>query len=226
MSNQGISVVCPSRGRPLLAKRMIDSLLKDPGVPIEILLYLNDNDPLIEQYKELLDPNHYEIGVDRSPVYSWNELAKKSKYDIVFLMGDDAVVDTPNWGNIILGEFNKYPDKIVLVSPKAGDFGTYKCPHFFLHKNWINTLGYFVPPFFHHHYIDYWVRDLATSIKRYVHLPDFVMPIISNVGDETITRYTNSWLITRDKEVWEITNKYKTIETELLRKFINNYKGI
>ena len=101
-----ISVVCPSRGRPELAKRMVDSLLKSPGVPVEILIYLNEDDPKLQGYKDLLDSQHYEVGVDRSPVYSWNELAKKSKHDIVFLMGDDAVVETPNWGQRIVNEFN------------------------------------------------------------------------------------------------------------------------
>jgi hypothetical protein len=222
---EGISVVCPSRGRPELAKRMIDSLLKDPGVPVEILLYLNDNDPKLEEYKKIINPKHYEVGIDRSPVYTWNQLAKKAKHDIIFLMGDDAVVETPMWGEIIIEEFNKYPDKIVLVSPKAGEFGKHKCPHFFLHKNWIKALGYFVPIFFHHHYIDYWVRDLAVSVKRYIHLPDFVMPIINNVGDETITRYTTSWLKQRDEEIWNITDKFKKVEVESLLQFIENYKG-
>lgn len=213
-----ISVVCPSRGRPELAKRMVDSLLKQPGVPVEILIYLNDDDPSLEEYKNLLDPAWYEIGPDRSPVYSWNELAKKAKYDIVFLMGDDAVVETVNWGQRIVSEFNKYPDKIVLVSPKAGSLGMNKCPHFFLHKNWINTVGYFVPVFFHHHYIDFWVRDLAQSLGRYVHLSDFVMPIINNVGDETINRYKRSWTKIRDDELWLLCEKYKQVDINLLKK--------
>jgi len=215
-----ISVVCPSRGRPELAKRMVDSLLKSPGVPVEILIYLNEDDPKLQSYKDLLDPQHYEVGVDRSPVYSWNELAKKAKHDIVFLMGDDAVVETPNWGQRIVNEFNKYPDKLVLVSPKAGTLSKSKCPHFFLHKNWINTVGYFVPIFFHHHYIDFWVRDLAKAIGRYIHLPDFVMPIISNVGDETINRYHRSWVRDRDVEMWSLCDKYKQVDINLLQQRI------
>lgn len=219
-----ISVVCPSRGRPELAKRMVESLLKDPGVDIEIKIYLNIDDPKLEEYKNILDPTHYEVGVDRSPVYSWNKLALESKYDIVFLMGDDAQVDTPQWGKQIVDIFDQYPDKIIMVSPKAGTLGKSKCPHFFLHKNWINSVGYFVPPFFHHHYIDFWVRDVARELRRYIHLEEFVMPIIHNVGDDTINRYTGSWLKVRDAELWDISDRFKLADVELLKNFIKNFK--
>ena len=219
-----ISVVCPSRGRPELAKRMIDSLLRDPGCEIEILLYLNLDDPKLEEYKKILDPRHYEVGVDRSPVYSWNKLAFQAKHDIVFLMGDDAQVVTPNWGAYILSIFDQYDDKIAMVSPKAENLGKSKCPHFFLHKNWINVLGYFVPPYFHHHYIDFWVRDVATQIRRYIHLTEFVMPIIHNVDDDTINRYTGSWLKDRDLEMWNNSDRHKTADAKALQLFIDNFR--
>lgn len=220
-----ISVVCPSRGRPELAKRMVDSLLKDPGCEIEILIYLNLDDPKLEEYKKILDPKHYQVGVDRSPVYSWNQLALQARYDIIFLMGDDAQVNTPKWGKYILSIFDQYPDKIAMVSPKAENLGKSKCPHFFLHKNWIRTVGYFVPPFFHHHYIDHWVRDVATQLRRYIHLTEFVMPIVNNVGDDTINRYTGSWLKDRDQELWDISDRFKTADAQVLKKFIDNFKG-
>jgi hypothetical protein len=220
-----ISLVCPSRGRPELAERMVNSVLKDPGCEVEIMLYLNDNDPTLEEYVKRLDPTHYQIGVDRSPAYSWNMLANTAKHDIIFLMGDDAQVQTPNWGVIVKSVFDRFPDKIAMVAPKAEGLGNSKCPHFFLHRNWINTLGYFVPPQFHLHYVDHWCRDVAKSVGRYCHMPDFVMPIIASVGDDTMKRYQKTWLKERDLWIWENSERHKSADAIALKNFIQNYKG-
>ena len=220
-----ISVVCPSRGRPELAERMINSVLANPGCDVEILMYLNDDDPMLDEYVKRLKPEHYEIGPDRNPGYSWNMLANKAKYDIIFLMGDDAQVETPLWGHIVKGVFDTFPDKIAMVSPKAEGLGSGKCPHFFLHRNWINTLGYFVPPHFHLHYVDHWCRDVAKTVGRYCHLPHFVMPIIRSVGDDTMRRYQKTWLLERDTWIWENSERHKTADATALKQFIKNYKG-
>ena len=220
-----ISVVCPSRGRPELAERMINSVLANPGCDVEILMYLNDDDPMLGEYVKRLKPEHYEIGPDQSPGYSWNMLANKAKYDIIFLMGDDAQVETPLWGHIVKGVFDTFPDKIAMVSPKAEGLGSGKCPHFFLHRNWINTLGYFVPPHFHLHYVDHWCRDVAKTVGRYCHLPHFVMPIIRSVGDDTMRRYQKTWLLERDTWIWENSERHKNADVIALRNFIQNYKG-
>lgn len=219
-----ISVVCPSRGRPELVERMINSVLANPGCDVEILIYLNDDDPMLEEYVKRLNPKHYQIGPDRSPGYSWNMLANQAKYDIIFLMGDDAQVQTPLWGNVIIEAFNQFPDKIAMVSPKAEGLGNSKCPHFCLHRNWITTLGYFVPAHFHLHYVDFWCRDVAKAINRYCHLPDFVMPIVKNVGDDTMHRYQKTWLKERDLWIWENSDRHKNADIAVLKQFIQKYK--
>ena len=218
-----ISVLCPSRSRPVLAKRMVDSVLKNPGCNIEIILYLNEDDPMLSDYLENITNVKIIVGPDQSTSYSWNLMAPQAKYDILMLMGDDSIIETDNWGIMITQEFNKIPDKILMVAPKAGTLGKAKCPHFFLHKNWIEALGYFLPPHFHHHYVDLWVRDLARSVRRFVHLENFVMPIIKNVNDEVINRYTRSWLKEKDTYLWEKTERYKEADANALRQFIENY---
>ena len=72
-----ISILCPSRGRPELTKRMVDSALAMASQPIEIILYLNDDDPTLDEYKRLIDSKYYQIGPDQSPAYSWNKLANE-----------------------------------------------------------------------------------------------------------------------------------------------------
>jgi hypothetical protein len=220
-----ISVVCPSRGRPQLAKRMIDSLLKNPGCEVEILLYLNEDDTKLQEYKNLIDNKYYLIGPDRSPGYSWNLLAQQAKYDIIFLMGDDAYNTTDNWGEIVLKTFDLYKDKIVMVVPDIKRISKKEfCPHFLLHKNWIKTLGYFIPPHFHQHYVDSWTREVAKALNRYILLKNFVVPIEMEVGDNTDKRYKKTWLIERDGWLNGVTSRWKENDIQTLKKFIEGYR--
>jgi hypothetical protein len=212
-----ISVLCPSRSRPELAERMAKSLFVNPGCEVELIMYLNEDDPYLEEYRKRITNATLVVGPDQSTSYSWNLIAEKAKYNILMLIGDDTYIETDNWGQMIIQEFDKVPDKILMVAPKAGTLGKAKCPHFFLHKNWVNTLGYFLPPHFHHHYVDHWIRDIAQSLRRYVHLENFVMPIIKNVDDEVINRYRNSWLKEKDTYLWEKTGRYKEADIQALR---------
>ena len=52
-----ISLSCPSRGRPQLAKRMIDTAYDTAAGDIEFLIYLNNDDPALEEYKDKIDEN-------------------------------------------------------------------------------------------------------------------------------------------------------------------------
>jgi hypothetical protein len=221
-----ISIVCPSRGRPQLAKRMIDSFLNNPGCAVEILLYLNEDDPKLEQYKDLINSEHYSIGPDRSPGYSWNMLAQSAKHDIIFLMGDDAENTTQDWGNIVLNTFELYPDRIAMVVPSIGRKTKKEfCPHFLLHRNWINALGYFVPPHFHQWYVDSWTREVSKSLNRYILLENFTVPMEMAVGDETDKKYRQTWLQERDQWLDRVTARWRDDDVKTLEKFIADYKN-
>ena len=124
-----ISFSCPSRGRPTLAKRLVDTATETQQGETEFLFYLNNDDPTLEQYKDLLDEKHYTVGPNQSTCYSWNLMAKKAKNDIVMLMGDDVQVQTQGWDGIIANEFNRYADRILMVVPSDGrtkGTGTFK----------------------------------------------------------------------------------------------------
>lgn len=219
-----ISILCPSRGRPELAKRMVDSALKTAGKPIEIILYLNEDDPKLEEYKRLIDAQYYQVGPDRSPCYSWNKLAEQAQGDILFLMGDDATFGTNNWVSIIESAFNQFPDKIACVYPYVPGLKKANNPHFCVHRNWVKALGYFVPPQFWHWYVDTWTRHLAKRIKRYICLDQFPLPIILDPADETVARADRLSLRERDHWMWEATARHREADVEALNKFIRDYK--
>src|SRR6185369_12850874 len=62
-------------------------------------------------------------------------------------------------------------DKILFVHGDDGhwgkEFGTHGC----LHRNWIDTVGYVLPPYFVSDYGDTWVNEVADAIGRRKYLP-------------------------------------------------------
>ena len=86
--------------------------------------------------------------------------------------GDDIVFRTKEWDRILQEKFNEFEDNIVFVfgddgSPHNGTFGT----HGFIHRKWVETVGYFVPPYFSSDYNDTWLNEVAQKINRHVHIP-------------------------------------------------------
>ncbi len=214
-----ISILTPSRSRPKLAERMMLSAFKNPGCPIEIKFFLNADDPDLESYKSFLNQDQYIIGPNQSTSYSWNILATQAVYDIFFLVGDDAQFNTEEWGLKVINAFNLYPDKIVCVYPRAPSVKKSKNPHFCLHRNWTNILGFFVPPQFYHWYVDTWIREVAQKINRYHLIRDFELAI-ETVDDYVTKNYHESWLKSKDSYIWSVSERYRNTDAETLLKFI------
>jgi hypothetical protein len=238
-----ISFCCPSRGRPELAKRLVDTATETQKGETEFLFYLNDDDPTLEQYKDLLDEKHYEIGPNQSTCWSWNLMCDKASHDVVMLMGDDVQVLTKDWDQKIVDQINKYEDKILMVVPtdgkmkeiKASDFhepmlwGDTPLPaaHFAVHKNWTNTLGYLAPPFFWHWYVDTYTQKVARKLNRCLYLPTVefkAKKIISDDAGQQIRKNFN--IPRRDIFVWEkVRGRHLDADVALLKNFIDNFKS-
>jgi hypothetical protein len=227
-----ISVLCPSRGRPELAKKMIDSAVSLANTDVEVLLYINDDDPELEKYQTLINSKHIIVGPDRSPAYSWNKLAELAKYEYYFLMGDDAWFETQDWDLKLIQAFDQYPDKIAMVFPsvdglewRGGKLTADHCPHFCLHRNWLRILGYFVPPHFWHWYIDTWFRDIAKALGRFHAVKDVSVPLLVDFEDATDARKDRLSNRERDHWLWPRTQRWLQSDAQALYNFIQQYKG-
>ena len=238
-----ISFCCPSRGRPELAKRLVDTATETQKGETEFLFYLNDDDPTLEQYKDLLDEKHYEIGPNQSTCWSWNLMCDKASHDVVMLMGDDVQVLTKDWDQKIVDQINKYEDKILMVVPtdgrmkgtKASDFhepmlwGDTPLPvaHFAVHKNWTNTLGYLAPPFFWHWYVDTYTQKVARKLNRCLYLPTVEFKAKKIISDDAGQQIRKNFRIPRrDIFVWEkVRGRHLDADVALLKNFIDNFKS-
>ena len=239
-----ISICLPSRGRPELAQRMINTAYNNVSdkSKIEFLIYLNDDDPKLNGYKQILNPNQYIVGPDQSTCFSWNQLAERAQGDIVMLAGDDIQFQTLNWDLEIEKAFNMFKDKICMVVPwddnGKGKGAEHKdktvpvivgdekigAPHFFVHRNWINTLGYFAPPFFWHWYVDSYTQTVSKKLNRCVLLP-YVIVKAKKIFDDTATKVRAHLNINkRDDYVWsKIQGRYVEADVNALKKFIETF---
>ena len=235
-----ISFCCPSRGRPELAKRLIDTATSTQKGETEFLFYLNDDDSKLDQYRDLLDEKHYTVGPNQSTCFSWNLLCERAKNDVVMLMGDDVQVKTQNWDQIIMDQFNRYQDKILMVVPSDGRkkgnknlgdkpklWGDDPLPaaHFAVHKNWTNTLGYLAPPFFWHWYVDSYTQKVARKLNRCLYLPTVefkAKKILNDNAGKQIRQNLN--IAQRDQYVWgKVRKRHLNADVDTLRSFIESF---
>ena len=166
-----ISLLCPTRNRSNFMKELWESVLStaENHNEIELIFYIdNDDTKSIEMYKTLGDNVNAVIGERGNGNLSemWNKCYDQSKADIVMHCGDDIRFRTKNWDTTVLSKFNEYTDKIVLVYGNDGIRHDDLATHGFLHKNWIKTIGYFLPPYFASDMNDYWLTTVARNIGR------------------------------------------------------------
>jgi hypothetical protein len=235
-----ISFCCPSRGRPELAKRLVDTATSTQKGETEFLFYLNYDDPALEKYKDLLDEKHYTVGPNQSTCYSWNLMAQKAKHDIVMLMGDDVQVQTTEWDEKIKKQIDEYKDKILMVVPSDGRTkGTLNltdkiklwpdkplpAAHFAVHKNWVNALGYLAPPFFWHWHVDSYTQKVARKLGRCLYLPTVVFKAKKMFDDTGKQVRTHLNINNRDKFVWDkVKQRHLNADVNALQDFIKDLK--
>ena len=177
-----ISVLVPTRGRPSNMQRMTESLFATCINPdkVEVIFYMDDDDtkPVGAMAQNLAARFNVKWLFGQRIVLSkmWNECYKLADADICMHSDDDVIFRTPGWDETIMAEFSKVPDKIVFVYPRDGivdseDLGT----HGFLHRNWVDTVGYFVPPYFTWCYNDTWLTEVSKTLGRLRYLPDVLV---------------------------------------------------
>jgi hypothetical protein len=215
-----ISICFPTRGRPEVFKIMCLSALNTASDPndIEFVTYHDDDDTSPYKYFG----NHKEV-IGKRIIHSQmhNECQKVATGPIYMFAADDVIFYTKGWDKYVKEIFNKSTDKILFVHPNDENFGSKLGVMGFLHKNWIDTVGYLLPPYFAAWNADNWVTDLAVRINRKVFLPSVIVKHLDFEEDRTHVEYIkkidDALAIYNSKE-WE-----REKDAQLLQNFINKY---
>lgn len=225
-----IAILCPTRGRPEQCQRMIESAFKMSAGKVQLYIAVSGNE--FEVYKSaLFVPDQNRVGVcmvempDGMPTaHKWNrlaELAARQPAGLFMLGSDDMYFDTPGWDKALIDHYNSLENKIhcyALQDSRDID-GT---PHVIVTREWIDALGYFVPPIFLHWKIDTWTVEIARSSGVFTHLREFKLihdkPSDKGNGDETFRRIRSFGWRERDDYVAKTCDHFLEVEKERLAK--------
>lgn len=170
-----ISVLTPTRGRPDNVGRLIDSALSTTELPVELIFYLDQDDPTLPASTDIIDEYApaalYIIGPRIMLSETWNRCYNVALADVVMQCGDDIIFRSRHWAEQVLAEFDKYPDRIVLVHGRDGIQDDRVATHGFYHRRWVDQVGYFMPPYFASDWNDMWWTEVADALGRRVYLP-------------------------------------------------------
>lgn len=176
-----INVLVPSRGRPHELTQMYQSLIDtcvDPA-QTQLVLGLDIDDVTGIKAAHGLRGSvgvKLEIGERRNDLSAYYNCLHwtAADRDIYQLAADDIRYKTPGWDQRVRAAFEAYEDRIALVWTRDrlnADNPLDCATHPFLHWNWIEAVGYLVPPAFCR-CIDVWLMQIAVRLGRDKYLPD------------------------------------------------------
>ena len=177
-----ISIVCPTHKRPKLQKRFARYVHDNcyDSKYSEIIFGIDNNDQLALQAAEELKQEYGDnfirtclVEPDQEKIASIvNSCASIARAQIVGNAADDVVFKSKNWDITVLKEFEKSEDKIILLWGDDGLWDAALASHYFLHKNWIKTVGHMQPTHFYADWTDHWMQRLAKRLGRAVVIHD------------------------------------------------------
>lgn len=226
-----ISLLVPSRQRKEQFVRFYTSAMSTADLPgrLEVVMYVDDDD---NTYDGL---NLFNLTIVKGPrvVLSemWNKCWENATGDIFGHMGDDIVFQTESWDTAIREAIAARPGNIAFVwcndvSPESNrnEFGT----HGFVHRNWTNITGRFVPPYYASDYNDTHFNDVARALGVTTYLHNFITEHMHySLGKAEIDQNTRDRLdrhaATNPKAIYDSEEKRLEREEEIqrLRKFID-----
>lgn len=166
---EAISVIVPTRNRPSMLRRLWESAKDTASVMPEFCTYIDNDDILSVPVCQELGIK-YRQGPQKVYTQNYNEAMVTSTGSVLFDVADDFIFREKNWDQKVIAEFDKVPDKLILVHGWDGAEGPENATHFFVHRNWVNVLGYLFPPHFRWANADVWMTKVAKLIGRQVYL--------------------------------------------------------
>lgn len=215
-----ISILLPSRGRPANVMRLYESLKATTYGQWEMIVHLDDDDPLAFDYAERIEIKYLMAPRMLLSDY-WNHCYEASQGGIVQHSGDDIVFRTRGWDWKV--EDAMPDDGIGFVhgndlSPNTHLIGT----HGFVTRRWCDTLGYLCPPYFSSDYNDLWLTEVANDLGRRFHLTDVITEHLHPAFDKAEWDQTHQDRVERHKsdnveQLWESTAPLRWEDARKLR---------
>jgi hypothetical protein len=226
-----ISILIPTRGRAFQLERTIISILATVAKPVEVLVYADEDDPSTALCAANLCVSYIQIGPRIILSQTWNELAKHATGDVLQQSNDDVIYRTPGWDLMVEDAFAGCRDKIMMVHGRDGsdtglpssngEFGV----HPFVHRRWIETLGYLTPGIFSSDYGDTWVNFCAEQLGRRKYVPFVIEHMHYWFGKSAEDQTTKDRLARHDRDnvsqLWRNSLSQRMDDVKKLREAMN-----
>jgi glycosyltransferase involved in cell wall biosynthesis len=239
-----ISVLLPTRGRPLFMERVVTSAMEKANNPnsLQFVFYIDNDDELskekIEELVNRYDENSWQedfatikyiIGERIVLSQMWNECFKLADADVVMHCGDDIIFQTTGWDDVVLNQFDAVPDKIAFVYGRDGvhhmSFGT----HGFIHRNWVKATGGLFKTMYSSDYNDTYLNHVSEMIGRKFFVEIYTEHMHPAVGkymyDQTHKDRLERHFADNVQQLYESTLHLRQEDAALLRKFIDSYNN-
>lgn len=227
-----IALCCPSRQRPELFNRMVNSAVNTAYDKNNVSVYLGVGDDDWPDYEKKI-PDFIK-GITTFPVgcptvYKWNMIAIKqamwNKHTHYMLAADDMIFTTPHWDRAILEHYDGLQNKIHAYSLRDSrdNDGT---PHPIVTREYIEAMGYFLPPIFLHWFVDSWTIDIGRANSCFTHIKDYMLvhdkPFHRGEPDDTHMCIRRAGWLNSDQWTNEKCKHFLELEKERLRKHMLN----
>jgi len=181
-----IGLLMPARERLNLNLTFISSIITTVENIENVTLYMgiDDDDPTRDIQMKIANaipfvkfvPIHNEgkfIGLGKM----WNILAAECKEEIFGYVGNDMIFRTPNWDRKIIDKFEKEcpKDNIMLYHCNDGHRGPELCVNAFVHRKYMEIVGYFIRDEFLINWSDQWMHQIFDSFGRLEYIPDILI---------------------------------------------------
>jgi len=241
-----ISLLIATRKRPDMLENMWRSAHENRAFgfeigsykhELELVLYVDEDDVVTQDlyYNRLITSNTIITIGKRLDIIgeAINICFRESSGDICMLCTDDVIFHTNGWDDLVVNEFLKYPDRILMVYGEDGIQHGHTATLPFLHRNWIDTIGRFLPMHFVNEFGDRWITHVAKAINRCIYLPNLYIQHLhpakkTMLADET---YLERRKMSRDKmplnswrKLYDSLLNERNTEANKLQKFIDNFK--
>ena len=229
-----ISILTPTRKRPKDMRGLVESCVSncDYVEDIEFVFYIDEDDTQsLKEAKKLSSIADVKYIVGERVVLSkmWNVCYDNARGDIFMHCGDDLRFRTKSWDTAVREKFDSIPDKIAFVFGDdgywdKGFFGT----HGFLHKKWVETVGYFVPPYFSSDYNDTWLNEVSNIINRHEYVDIYTEHLHYINGKHEKDQTHLDRLVRHEQDdvqsLYESMSAERLADAKKLMKVISDYK--
>lgn len=209
-----IAIICPTRARKDGFERMFNSAFATANEK-RITIFSGSNGD--DEYVWMKYP------IDMPTVYMWNDLVKAAlanNDNKLFMLGsDDMIFATPGWDNALIEHYNGLKNKIHVYHLQDSR-DTHGTPHPIVSREYIEAMGYFLPPLFTHWFVDSWTVAIAKHNNCFTYMKDYSLihnkPSDLGKPDETHTRIRRNGWHRRDVEVNEKCQHFLALEQQRL----------